>query len=334
MKISICIPTFNQADYLIQSVRSASNQSLSPFEIIVSNDCSTDNTSRVLQSLSKDIPQLKVINQPENLGIAGNTDASLRLATGDLVVRLDSDDYLAPSFCEKLSSLLKKYPDAGYAHAAVQEIDQNGHYLKKRWLSRSSGFQPSIDGLKAARKGYRVAANILMFRRSALEKVNFLTDRPNYVEDFHLNASLSATGYGNVYLHESLSFYRVWIDAEKTRQKRKLMEITGVRRVFQEILEPEYKKRGYNLKGLHRSKAAIACSNSDCLSWNVYTKKEKIELKKEILKLSSSSKVKFFTWLYMNGYGGGISLINKIKGSIKLFAKKLFFPISQLRSIN
>lgn len=61
MKISICIPTFNQAKYLVQAIRSASEQSEKPFEIIVSNDCSTDHTSEVLEMLTKEIKELKAI---------------------------------------------------------------------------------------------------------------------------------------------------------------------------------------------------------------------------------------------------------------------------------
>lgn len=326
MKISICIPTYNQAEYLVKSVRSAAQQSLRPFEIIVSDDCSTDNTPNVLQTLSKEISELRFVRQPKNLGIAGNTDSCLRLATGDFVVRLDSDDYLSPNYCEKLSELLLDYPEAGYAHAAVQEIDQHGKFLRQRWLARPSGFQSSEDGLRAASKGYQVAANLIMFRRKALVKVNYISDRPDYVEDFHLSASLSAAGFGNVYLNETLSFYRVWIDSGKVRQKRKMMEISGVKRVFNEVLEPEYSKRDWSLRRLKKSKEAIACRNCDCLGWEVYNKEEKEALKQAIFALSSSTKVKVFSWLYLNGHERGINLKNKITGSFKLFVKKRLYP--------
>ncbi|RYE14874.1 MAG: glycosyltransferase, partial [Rickettsiales bacterium] len=213
MKVSVCIPTYNQSQYLTQAIRSAYDQSLKPLEIIVSDDCSTDDTSEVLTSLSKEIPSLKIILQPVNLGIAKNTDSCLRLAKGDFVIRLDSDDSLSSSYIEKLSNLLLKYPQAGYAHAAVQEIDQHGNFLQKRQLARKSGYQDSIVALKSAVKGYRVSANIIMFRKEALEQVDYITNRPNYVEDYHLSASLASAGFGNVYSNETLAFYRVWIDS-------------------------------------------------------------------------------------------------------------------------
>ncbi len=325
MKISICIPTFNQAKYLIQAIHSASEQSERPFEIIVSNDCSTDNTSEVLEMLSKEIQELRIINQPVNLGIARNTDACLRLAKGDYVVRLDSDDYLSPYYCEKLAGMLTRFPGAGYAHADVQEIDEHENFLRQRWLARKTGFQSSTNALRSAVKGYRVAANIIMFRKAALEKVNYITGRPNYVEDFHLSASLAAAGYGNVYLSEKLSFYRVWVDEGKTRQRRKLMEIVGVQKVFEEVLEPGFNKKKWCMGKLKKNRNRIARTQADCLGWDVYTVEEKEELKEAILGLSSSISVNFFISLYLNDFGKALGFIKTINGFIKFNIKRILF---------
>ena len=78
-------------------------------------------------------------------------------------------------------------------------------------------------------KGYRVAANIVMFKKDALVTVGYLTGRPEYVEDYHLSVALASAGYGNVYTDEVISYYRVWTDAGKARLKRKLAEIVGLR---------------------------------------------------------------------------------------------------------
>ncbi len=323
MKVSVCIPTFNQASYVEQAIRSAADQSFQAFEIIVYDDNSTDNTKEVLQKLSAKIPLLKIIHQAENLGIAKNTDACLRSANGDFVVRLDSDDYLAPGYIQNLLELLLKYPAAGYAHAVVQEVNENGNFLHKRKLFRKTGFQSSDDALKAAVKGYRVAANILMFRREALEKVNYLSGRPNFGEDYHLTASISAAGFGNVYSDEVLSYYRVWVDAGRVRQKRKITEIDGLRRVFEEVIEPAYRKRGWNLQEVRNSKTSFACVHADCLSWGIYSSKEKEELFIELQKISSAPKLKLIALAYLNGFGKFISFPAKLNFFFKRLVKGL-----------
>lgn len=323
MKVSVCIPTYNQEPYIEKAVRSVASQTNPPFEIIVYDDCSTDQTRAILAQLSLEIPTLKVIHQPSNQGISKNTDACLRAATGEIVVRLDSDDYLAPGYISSLSEVLLNSPTAGYAHAAVQEVDQNGNFLKKRKLIRKAGFQSGNDALKAALKGYRVAANIIMFRKEALEKVNYLSGRPNFGEDYHLTASISAAGFGNVYAEETLSFYRVWVDSGKVRQRRKLDEIIGLKRVFDEVIEPGFKARGWDLGEVEKSKESFACVHSDCLSWDFYSRSEKEGLLIELNSLSSTPKARFYASMYSGSFGSSFSSFLKIKEALTQVVKRM-----------
>lgn len=327
MTISVCIPTYNQGAYLKIAVRSAFQQSYAPSEIIVSNDCSTDNSADILAELSLEIPVLKVIHQAANLGIAKNTDYCLRAASGDFIVRLDSDDYLSPMFLEKLSSALQIYPQAGFAHAAVQEVDKEGNFLRKRNLFRKTGFHAGEDALKAAIRGYRVAANIIMFRKEVLEKVNYCFGRPNYVEDYHLTTSISALSFGNVYVNEILSYYRVWSDEGNVRQRRKLDEITGLKRVFEEVLELAYRDRGWKLNKLKKKRTDFACIHANCLGWGTYNKQEKKQLAIELRNLSSLPRARLYFWIYLNGWGGIIIFFKKISAYSKFFVKKAILPL-------
>jgi glycosyltransferase involved in cell wall biosynthesis len=326
-KVSICICTYNQAQYLEKAIRSAAQQTILPTEIIVFDDCSTDETPQILQWLLAELPLLKIFRQDKNCGIAKNVDDCLRKAIGNFIVRLDSDDYLLPDYTEKLSELLLRHPSAGYAHADVQEINENEVYLNKRSLFRKSEFQSGTDALKASIKGYRVAANIIMFRKEALEKVNYLTGRPNFGEDYHLTCAISAAGYGNVYLKEILAFYRVWSDAGKLRARRKLSEINGICKVFNNVIEPAYIERSWGLKILKRKRASLACQHANCLSWNIYSKDEKKEIALELVKLSNSLKVKIVSRMYLNDFGVFILIIANLKSNIKSMIKAVLLNL-------
>jgi glycosyltransferase involved in cell wall biosynthesis len=322
MKVSICIPTYNQAAYIELAVRSAFQQSLKPFEIIIFDDHSTDQTPEILDKLSKEIPIVKHVRQSSNLGIARNVDSCLRYASGDYIIRLDSDDQLSPFYTEKLLKLLMEFPQAGYAHAAIQEIDQSGNFLKERRLFRKTGFIPAESALKEALKGYRVTANILMFKRQALVAVNFLNGLPNFGEDYYLTSFISAAGFGNIYLDEVLGFYRVWVDAAKVRQKRKLAEINGIKRVFEEVLEPAFNNHGWNLTNVKQSRKNYAIRQADCLGWDIYTSNEKKELNNELLKLSSAPIVKLYAWMYKKKLGSIFHLYKKIKSKSRSLIKQ------------
>lgn len=323
MKVSVCIPTFNQAAFIKQAILSSYNQSVKPFEIIVFDDCSTDETAHVLQALTSEVSGLKVFTQPQNRGIARNVDDCLRAATGDFIVRLDSDDCLGETYIEKLTQLLIDNPGAGYAHASVQEFDQYGNNLKLRQLARKSGFQSSTDALKASIKGFRVAANILIFRKEALVAANYIASNANFAEDYYLVCSIAAAGFGNAYLNEVLAYYRVWVDTGKVRQRRKLDEIVGYNNLFTEVLKPAYEKLGWDTSILNNKKTDFACRHADCLAWGVYTADEKEVLKKALLNLSSSARVKNCIWLYLNGFGGILSAYGQAKLSAKTKLKAI-----------
>lgn len=311
MKVSVCIPTYNQALYIEQTIRSCTKQTVAPIEIIVSDDCSTDHTMDVLVTLAQEFSYLKIVKQAVNIGMVPNTDSVLRMATGDFIVKLDSDDYLAPTYIEKLGQLLQLHPAAGYAHGAIQEIDGKGIYKKQRLLARQTGFYDSDTALKNAIYGYQVAANIIMFRKTALEAVGFITAKTNFAEDYYLSAELAAAGFGNVFFNEILSYYRVWEDTGKVRQRRKLAEIIALRQVFEEVLEPAFKKRNWSMDPLNASKTNFACTQADCLGWQLYSQVEKEELAAELRKLSSAPKAKLFATLYLKEFGGILNIFKK-----------------------
>ncbi|PQA53171.1 glycosyltransferase family 2 protein [Siphonobacter curvatus] len=323
MKYSVCIPTYNQSAYLEEAVWSAYTQSCPPAEIIVYDDCSTDATPAILAGLQAQIPTLRVVRQAVNQGISRNTDLCLRAARYELIIRLDSDDRLLPEFAETLGTAFQAYPQLGYAHAAVEEMDQYSQPLRIRRLNRPTGVQTAGQALKLAGQGYKVAANILMFRRQALQAAHFIASSVDFAEDYYLCASLAALGYANYYSSEVLSNYRVWTDQGHVRQRRKLAEIRGIRAVFEEVLQPAYQDRGWGLTSLHAQRRQHACQHADCLTWRTYTAVEKQELKDALLSLSSAGLTRLWIWLYQHEYGSWIQGYNRLQQVPRTWAKRL-----------
>ena len=96
-KVSILIPTYNQAAFIREAVESALAQSYSPLEVIVGDDCSSDETADIVGTFSD--PRLHYIRNTTNRGRCGNYRSLLSCATGDFIVNLDGDDYFTdPDF--------------------------------------------------------------------------------------------------------------------------------------------------------------------------------------------------------------------------------------------
>ena len=325
MRVSVCIPTYNQAKYLPKTIESILNQTILPDEIIISNDCSTDETKKVLDQLQNKSTCIKVLHQTHNLGIAKNVDTCLREAKGKYIVRIDSDDMLHPTYIEELSALMDKYPNAGYAHANVQEIDEYDKKNKTRIIARKEEFVDADTALKMSINGYCVAANIILFRREALENVHFIASSMNFAEDYYLSVSLANSGYGNVYSKNILSSYRVWSDSGNVRQKRKLDEINGLLEVSKKILEPAFLARNWNVNSVLKRRTSLAIQHANSLGWKIYTKDEKDELKQKIYELSSTYKVQFYVWCYLHGFGSIFTTIHSFKNNCKRIIKKLVY---------
>jgi glycosyltransferase involved in cell wall biosynthesis len=286
--VAICIPTFNQAQYLIKSVTSACCQTYPNIEVWVADDASTDETPEVMAQLCQKFSQLHYYRQPKNLGIAGNNTWLLNQPKTEFIVRLDSDDLLMPNYVETLVALLQKYPEAGYAHNAVQEINEFGDNRSIRRVSRSQEMQNAEDALRSSVTGYRVAANICMFRSKVLQELRFYEDRPEFVEDYDLSVRIADAGYGNVYTDQILASYRVWTDVKKARSKRKHLQLKGYIRIFEESLLPAFQRRGWDTKILEQQRRKFAIIHSAYCFLPIFNQAERAELIDLLMKLGDS----------------------------------------------
>jgi glycosyltransferase involved in cell wall biosynthesis len=93
--VSIMIPTYNQEEYIIRAIQSVLDQKYENIEILVSDDCSTDNTERIVNDFIalKSDSRIRYLKNDRNVGILRNYHNSLHRVSGDYVVNLDGDDF-------------------------------------------------------------------------------------------------------------------------------------------------------------------------------------------------------------------------------------------------
>ncbi len=109
--ISFCLPVYNVADYIKDCVASIVNQDMEgiPYEIICVNDCSTDNSAEILKELQKKFPQITIVSNEENHGVAYTRNKAAEYARGEYLWFVDSDDMLIDGTVKQMYRIAKEY---------------------------------------------------------------------------------------------------------------------------------------------------------------------------------------------------------------------------------
>lgn len=122
--VSVCVDVYNYADFLPQAIESVLSQTLTDFELIVVDDCSTDASFAVAQGYAGQDPRVRVTRNPKNLGMVRNRNACLAQARGKYVKWLHADDFLAaPDALERLAALMESNAAVSLAATGMRFVD-------------------------------------------------------------------------------------------------------------------------------------------------------------------------------------------------------------------
>lgn len=134
--VSVCINAYNAEKYIRETVDSVLNQTYRNLQIIVVDDCSTDNTYEILKSI--DDPRLEIYRLPYNCHISNACNEGFKHVKGEYVAHLDADDLWVPEKIEKQVEFLESNSNYGacFTHAEIIDenselADESGDYLRK-----------------------------------------------------------------------------------------------------------------------------------------------------------------------------------------------------------
>ena len=147
VKVSIIIPVYNVEQYISQCLDSLINQTLQEIEIICINDGSKDNSLNILKDYADKDSRIKIINK-KNEGLSCARNDGLKAASGEYIGYVDSDDWVAEDFYEKLFIAAKKYN----ADIAAGNIVRCGKLVRKYRIKyeQEKLFTDNTEKLKAA----------------------------------------------------------------------------------------------------------------------------------------------------------------------------------------
>jgi len=217
MKFSIVIPTYNRSELLPRAINSVLKQTFHDYELIIVDDCSTDNTQDILKTFQH--PKLSVIRQATNQGVSAARNTGIQQAKGEYICFLDDDDAFLPDFLE---TTLKYLPNIDFVWCGkriikgaqqTEKIPHIGHSLKfVRSLSLNSG---------------------VTIKKSCFDKIGLFDTQLKMAEDLDVFLRLLSQGFKytvipsvhiEVFIHPGVSL---------SRDKNHLKEVESLERLIE-----------------------------------------------------------------------------------------------------
>ncbi len=243
--VSVVIPTYNRADFILESVTSVLDQTFQDFEVVVVDDGSSDNTPALIRSVADS--RIRYLYQV-NKGVAAALNMGWRAARGDYIGRLDSDDRWHPDLLMRLVPTLESNPAIGLAYARAQWMDQKGRRLPQM-LGAPEKFPNQT--LKSLLYGDFVCPVAVIFRRACIEQVNGYDETLIANEDWDLWIRMSTLSRF-AYLEEVLADYRTHPGNLTSSASLRLARLTDDRvRVLDKFYSnPEVPRAAWDIKQL------------------------------------------------------------------------------------
>ncbi len=198
--VSVIIPCFNSEVNIAQTIASVSAQTMSDLEIIVVDDCSTDGSTRVVQSLLASESRLRFFQQEFNQGVARARNKALSAARGRYIAYLDSDDLWNP---EKLEHQIAFMSENGYGacFTSYETIKEDGTHINYVHV-------PSSITYKQFLKNTITCSHSLLFDTSVIDRSLLVMPDIRRGQDFATWCQVMKAGHILHGLDEPLAVYR------------------------------------------------------------------------------------------------------------------------------
>ena len=205
--ISVIVPVYRVEKYLPACIDSILNQTFTDFELILVDDGSPDRCPEICEEVARRDARVRVIHQA-NAGLSAARNAGIEAAHGAWLSFVDSDDYIAPHFCEKLYQTAQR-TNADCVMCSVQNVDESGKLIDSALMRVADEVKTGQEVLQKIGRDdvtpYLTAWNKL-YRRKLFNTLRYPAGRQN--EDVFVFAELFCQVQRAVCVAEPLYFYR------------------------------------------------------------------------------------------------------------------------------
>lgn len=193
MKISVIVTNWNGFPLLKKNLETIIQKSPEAEEILLADDCSSDNSIKFAKKLQKKYPKLKIIAHKKNLGFGGNSNHAVRKAIGDLVVLLNNDILPHDKY---ISNTLSHFSDPKVFGVGFAELGHE-NWARFFWKQGYLQHEPGVSNINKTHISGWVSGGSSIIRKSLFEKLGGFDPvyQPFYSEDLDLGFRAWKSGY-------------------------------------------------------------------------------------------------------------------------------------------
>lgn len=252
--VSVVMITYNSARYVLETLESVKNQTWQNLELIISDDCSTDDTLKICTdwlSENKDrFAATKLITVAQNTGIPANCNRGLRAMQGDWMKSISGDDILLENCIADNIEFARNFPEASFIASDVREIDDQGLLIREKVINEGIIFLTDFSSVKKQLKAYArwpAFLNVPSFfcSREVIVNMGYCDEDFKIFEDTTMVIRIMEKGYRLFYMKKPTVAYRIHQNSvsrsmkiDDRREKEALRVFLKYRKKYLNILNP------------------------------------------------------------------------------------------------
>ncbi len=202
-KVSVILPTYNRAGFLKEAIESILCQDFRDFELIISDNCSTDNTENVVKPYLEDL-RVKYFKNNQNVGPINNHNLALRRCQGSYICTFSDDDVMLQGHLKGKVKVLDENPNVVLVHSSMNIIDKEGKVVSSGHWGKTTMHQHHVkEEIQSGKNAFDIlyqhwnyiSMPTVLLRRKALNDLRLeFNNQLKYLVDWDLWLNLSDIG--------------------------------------------------------------------------------------------------------------------------------------------